>query len=160
MIIEFDDELLDRWSPEQLLAVRPLLEDLAVRMRRNLRLLDSLLGVETDRSGLTREHDRLCYDHHHALNRIEALEHDLATARAWIETLQAKVAEFEDDEIENVYGSVGLTSTAHDVVVSAARRALLAHYHPDRAQTNDKSAMGIRFAFASAAFDKIAELRR
>lgn len=160
MIIEFDDELLDRWSPEQLLAVRPLLEDLAVRMRRNLRLLDSLLGVETDRSGLTREHDRLCYDHHHALNRIEALEHDLATARAWIEILQAKVAEFEDDEVENVYGSVGLTSTAHDVVVSAARRALLAHYHPDRAQADDKNAMGIRFAFASAAFDKIAELRR
>ena len=160
MIIEIDDDLLDRWSPEQLLAVRPLLEDLAVRMRRSLRLLDSLMDIEADRPNLTREHDRLCYDHHHALNRIEALEHDLATARAWISTLQSKLVEFEDDEIEYLYRSVGLTSTAHVVVVAAARRALLAHHHPDRAAPEQKERASAKFVAATEAFDRIMELRR
>lgn len=153
MIIEFDDDLLDRWAPEQLLAVRPMLEDLAVRLRRNLRLLDSLLGSESARPDLVREHDRLCYDLHEALVRAEALEHDLATARAWIERLQVRVAEYEGDEVAGVYASVGLTATAHDVVVRAARRALLAHWHPDRASPVDQGRMAAQFAAASAAFD-------
>jgi hypothetical protein len=159
VIIEIDDDLLTRWSAEQLQAVRPLLEELAVRMRRSLRLLDSLLGVESDRPDLAREHDRLCYDLHEVRLQVEALEHDLSTARAWIETLQVKVAQFEDDEIENLYASVGLSPNAHDVVVRAARRALLGHYHPDRASHGDKSSMASRFAAASAAFDTIMELR-
>lgn len=160
MIIEIDDDLLDRWSHEELLAVRPLLKDLAVRMRRNLRLLDTLLGIEANQPDLAREHDLLCYDLHEAHVRVEALEHDLATARAWISTLQSKLAEFEDDEIEHLYRSVGLTSTAHMVVVAAARRALLAHHHPDRVAPAEKERASAKFVATTAAFDRIMELRR
>jgi DnaJ-domain-containing protein 1 len=158
MIIEFDDDLLDRWSPEQLRAVRPLLEELATKLRRNLRVLDNLLGVETAQSDLAREFDRLCYDLHEANIRVEALEHDLATAQAWIERLQEALVEAEGDETDQTYRSVGLVATAHDVVVHAARRALLARYHPDRAMPQDKSRMTKQFAAASAAFDRIARL--
>ncbi|WP_267361240.1 MULTISPECIES: molecular chaperone DnaJ [unclassified Methylobacterium] len=160
MIIEFDDDLLDRWSNEQLLTLRPALEDLAVRMRRNLRLLDSLLGVGKDWPDLAREHNRLCYDLHEANTLVEALQHDLATARAWIERLQSRLAELQDDGDAHVYASVGLTPNAHAVVVHAARRALLGHYHPDRASPDDKSKMSSQFAAASAAFDRIEALRR
>ncbi|MGH1573897.1 molecular chaperone DnaJ [Methylobacterium sp. P31] len=160
MIIEFDETLLDRWSPEQLLAVRPLLEAVAVKMRRNLRLLDHLLGVEVAQPELAREFDRLCYDLHEANIRVEALTHDVATARAWIERLQDALAQAEGDETDQTYRSVGLVATAHDVVVHAARRALLARYHPDRAVPEDKGRMASQFAAASAAFDRIARLRR
>jgi hypothetical protein len=160
MIIEFDDDLLDRWSPEELRAARPLLELLAVKMRRNLRLLDHLLDVEVTQPELAREFDRLCYDLHEANIRVVALEHDLATARAWIERLQDALAQAEGDETDQTYRSVGLVATAHEVVVRAARRALLAHYHPDRAVPEDKGRMAAQFAAASAAFDQIAELRR
>lgn len=160
MIIEFDDDLLDRWSPEELRAVRPLLEVLAVRMRRNLRLLDHLLDVEAAQPELAREFDRLCYDLHVANAQVEALTHEVATARAWIERLQDALAQVEGDEIDQTYRSVGLIATAHEVVVRAARRALLAHYHPDRAVPEHKGRMAAQFAAASAAFDRIAELRR
>ena len=159
MIIEFDDDLLDRWSPEQLLAVRPMLVKLTVKMRRNLRLLDGLLGVENDRPELVREHERLTVDHHEALVRVEALEHDLETARAWISTLQNRITDIEDDEVEQIYRMVGLASVAHIVVVRAARRALLAQYHPDAALAENKDRMTTRFAAASAAFDRIEALR-
>lgn len=160
MIIEFDDDLLDRWSPEELRAVRPLLELLAAKMRRNLRLLDHLLGVEIAQPDLAREFDRLCYDLHEANIRVVALEHDLETARAWIARLQDALAQAEDDDADQTYRSVGLLATAHDVVVHAARRALLAHHHPDRAAPEDEGRMMAQFAAASAAFDRIAELRR
>lgn len=161
MIIEIDETILERWGPEQLRQVRPLLEELAVKLRRNLRLLDGLLGLGDEHPDLVREHAALCSEHHETLMRAEALEHSLATANAWISVLQSKVAAFEDEvERDTIYTTVGLDEAAHDVVVAAARRALLAHLHPDRARPEDKLRASARFAQASAAFDKILEFRR
>ena len=148
-------------DPGQVEAMRPLLEDYARTTRRALRLVDRLLGVEDREPDLAHEHERLIIDHHAALARIEAQEHDLETARAWISTLQVKIASVEDEQARDaVYATVGLGEAAHDVVVVAARRALLAHLHPDRARFEDKARASASFARASAAFDRIIELRR
>ncbi|AWI89811.1 molecular chaperone DnaJ [Methylobacterium sp. DM1] len=160
MIIEIDDLCFDWYSPSQLAAVRPDMERLASIMRRNLRLLDGVLGVEVSDSALGRKHELALAELRQAQAQIDALEHDLATARAWIEHLQQRLAALEDDEQDTLYASVGLTVTAHDVVVSAARRALLQHHHPDRWRPEEKTRATERFAAVSATFDRIAELRR
>lgn len=160
MITEIDDLCFNRYSPSQLAAVRPDMERLASIMRRNLRLLDGILGVEVSDSTLRQKHELALAELRQAQAQIDALEHDLATARAWIEHLQQRLAALEDDEKDTVYASVGLTVTAHEVVVSAARRALLHHHHPDRWPPNEKTQATERFAAVSATFDQIAALRR
>lgn len=161
MVIEFNDLDFSGYSPAQIAKVRPMMEELAVRTRRNLRLLDSILGVETDRSDLAHEHDRLCLDLHEATTLTAALEDDLTLAHRRIEVLEDRLAALEDTEVEAaVYRSVGLTSTAHAVVVSAARRALLHHYHPDRAPPAQRAAATRQFQAVSAAFDRIVALRK
>lgn len=160
MIIEIDELDFGRYTPAQLAAIRPDMERLASIMRRNLRLLDSALGVEISDSALRRKHELARAELSAAQAQIDALEHDLATARAWIEHLQQRLAALEDDEKDTLYASVGLTVTAHDVVVSAARRALLQHHHPDRWPPYEKTRATERFAAVSATFDQIAELRR
>ncbi|WP_192216035.1 molecular chaperone DnaJ [Methylobacterium bullatum] len=159
MMIEFNDLDFSRYSPAQLAQVRPSLAELAVRMRRNLRLLETLLGIESERPDLAREHDRLCYDLHAANALGAALEVDLLTAQGRIKTLEERLAGHEDDEEAAIYRSVGLVPTAHGVVVSAARRALLAHFHPDRAVGCQASATQ-QFRRAADAFERITELRR
>lgn len=138
-----------------------MMEELAIKTRRNLWLLDSILGVEAGRSDLAHEHERLCLDLHEATTLTAALEHDLTLAHRRIEVLEDRVAALEDTEIEAIiYRSVGLASTAHAVVVSAARRALLHHLHPDRTPPAQRAEATRRFQIASAAFDRIVELRR
>ena len=146
---------------DRLEALRPLLEEYAIKARCVLRLVDVLLRKEDQHPDIAHEYERLKADYHEAVLRIEALQHQLETARAWISTLQTMIAEAEDiEEREAVYSVVGLTVTAEDVVVVAARRALLAHLHPGRASEQDKIRMSARFATASAAFDRIEGLRR
>lgn len=158
-MIDFDRLAACLDDPGQVEVLRPALEEYASTTRRALRLVDRLLGVEDRKPDLAREHEGLIFNYHEALVRIEALGHDLETARAWIDVLQGKVAEVEDDEVEQTYRAVGLASVAHVVVVRAARRALLAHYHPDRASAEDKDRMTAQCAAASAAFDRIETLR-
>lgn len=160
-MIEIDDLDFSAFSPEHIARVRPMMEELAVKTRRNLRLLDSILGIQTEAPNLAHEHDRLCLDLHEANTLTAALEHDLTLAYRRIEVLENRLAALEDTEVEAaVYRSVGLASTAHAVVVSAARRALLHHLHPDRTPPAQRAEATRRFQIASAAFDRIVELRR
>jgi hypothetical protein len=161
MVIEIDDLDFSAFSPAQIASVRPMMEELAVKTRRNLRLLDSILGIEAERPDLAHEHDRLCIELHEATMLAAALEDDLALAHRRIKALEDRIAALEDTEIEaTIYRSVGLASTAHAVVVSAARRALLHHHHPDRAPPAQRAAATRQFQAVSAAFDRIVELRR
>lgn len=160
MIIEIDELNFDGHSPAQLAAVRPEMARLANIMRRNLHLLDTVLGVGGEQRDLAREYDLLRAEACEIQARVEALEHDLATARAWIGHLEAKLAAIEDDEEEDaLYRSVGLAPCAHTVVIAAARRALLQHYHPDRWDQRQKSGATAKFQATSATFEKIARLR-
>lgn len=129
-------------------------------MRRNLRLLETLLGIESERPDLAQEHDRLCYDLHSANALATAFEVDLLTAQGRIKTLEERLAAHEDDEEAVLYRSVGPAPTAHEVVVSAARRALLALFHPDRAASGSQAKAAQQFRSAAAAFERIEELRR
>lgn len=160
MMIEIDELDFRRYSPAQLAAVRPKLERLADITRRNLRLLDSALGIKGDDSALRRKHELVRAELAEAHSRIETMRHDLATARSWIDQLQGRLAAIEDDEEDKLYRSVGLAATAHTVVVAAARRALLQHHHPDRWPTEKKAAATVNFQAVCAAFQKIEELRR
>lgn len=160
MIIEIDELNFGRYSAAQLAAVRPDLEKLAGITRRNLHLLDTILGEGAEQLDMAREYNLLCVEVCETQARIEALEHDLATARALIGHLEAKLAAIEDtDEEDSLYATVGLVATAHEVVVSAARRALLGHLHPDRAPDSNKAAATVNFQRVNAAFDRIARLR-
>lgn len=159
MILEIDELNFGRYTPAQLAAVRPKLERLADITRRNLRLLDGVLGVEADDSALRRKHELVRAELAEAHSRIETMRHDLATARAWIDQLQGRLTAIEDDEEDKLYRSVGLAATAHTVVVTAARRALLQHHHPDRWQPEKKAAATVNFQAISAAFQRIKELR-
>lgn len=132
MMIEIDELDFGRYSPAQLAAVRPNLERLADITRRNLRLLDSVLGIKGDDPALSRKHELVCAELAEARTQIETMRHDLATARAWIDQLQGRLAAIEDDEEDKLFRSVGLAATVHTVVITAARRALLQHHHPDR----------------------------
>lgn len=158
-MIEIDELDFRRYSPAQLAAVRPNLERLADITRRNLRLLDGVLGVEADDSALRRKHELVRAELAEAHSEIETMRHDLATARARIDQLQGRLAAIEDNEEDKLYRSVGLAATAHTVVVAAARRALLQHHHPDRQPSEKKAAATASFQAVSAAFQRIKELR-
>ncbi len=160
MIIEIDEFDLGRYSPSQLAAVRPDIVRLASIMRRNLRQLDGILGIEPDRFHSVREHESLRRELHEAHALADALREDLNHSLTRIANLERRLAEIEDDEQDALYASVGLSVTAHEVVVNAARRALLQHHHPDRWPIEKKAQATARFAAASATFDRIAELRR
>ena len=161
MVIEIDDLDFSGYSPAQIAKVRPMMEELAVKTRRNLRLLDTILGVDPNRADFAHEHERLCLDLHEANTLTAALKDDLTLAHRRIEVLEDRLAALEGTEVEAaVYRSVGLTSTAHAAVVSAARRALLHHHHPDRAPPAQRAAATRQFQVVSAAFDRIVELRR
>ena len=156
MVYEFPD--LTAYSPDQLDAVHPDLGQLRGIMRRNLRLLDTILDTDDHDPGRSVEPDTLRAELYEADVRIETLEHDISTARAWIEHLQAKLSAAEDHG-DDAYRVVGLSEVAHTVVVAAARRALLRHHHPDHADEANKASATAQFARISAAFDRIAELR-
>ena len=160
MILEIDELNFGRYTPEQLAAVRPNLERLADIMRRNLRLLDGVLGVQSGEATLNRKHELARAELAEARFQIETMRHDLATARAWIDQLQGRLAAIEDDEEDKLYRSVGLAATAHTVVIAAARRALLQHHHPDRWPAGKKAAATASFQAVCAVFQKIEELRR
>ncbi|TFZ54789.1 molecular chaperone DnaJ [Methylorubrum sp. Q1] len=159
MMIEIDELDFRRYSPAQLAAVRPKLERLADITRRNLRLLDGVLGVEAEDSALRRKHELVRAELAETHSRIETMRHDLATARSWIDQLQGRLASIEDDEEDKLYRSVGLAATAHTVVIAAARRALLQHHHPDRQPSEKKAAATASFQAVCTAFQKIKELR-
>ncbi|UYW29498.1 molecular chaperone DnaJ [Methylorubrum extorquens] len=159
MILEIDELNFARYTPAQLAAVRPNLERLAAIMRRNLHLLDGVLGIEGGEATLHRNHEFARAQLAEARSQIETMRHDLATARAWIDQLQGRLAAIEDDEEDRLYRSVGLAATAHTVVVAAARRALLQHHHPDRWPPEKKAAATVNFQAVCAAFQKIKELR-
>ncbi|SOR27675.1 conserved protein of unknown function [Methylorubrum extorquens] len=159
MILEIDELNFGRYTPAQLAAVRPSLERLADITRRNLRLLDSVLGIKGEDSALRGKHELVRAELAEARTQIESTRHDLATAHAWIEQLQGRLASIEDDEEDKLYRSVGLAATAHTVVVAAARRALLQHYHPDRRPPEKKAAATASFQAVCAAFERIKELR-
>ena len=159
MILEIDELNFGRYTPEQLAAVRPNLERLVAITRRNLRLVDSVLGITAEDSALRRKHELVCAELAEAYSKIETMRHDLATARAWIDQLQGRLATIEDDEEDRLYRSVGLATTAHTVVVAAARRALLQHHHPDRWPPEKKAAATASFQATHAAFARIKELR-
>lgn len=160
MILEINELDFRRVTPEQLAAVRPKLERLADITRCNLRLLETVLGVTDEVQTQRQKHDLALAGLVEANAQIEAMEHDLATARAWIEQLQRRLAEIEDDEEDRLYRSVGLVATAHTVVIAAARRALLRHHHPDRWPPSRRAAATVHFQAANAAFTRIEELRR
>ncbi|ACK86088.1 hypothetical protein [Methylorubrum extorquens] len=159
MIVEIDELSFGRYTPAQLAAVRPNLERLADITRRNLRLLDGVLGVEVGDSALRLKHELARAELAEARTQIETMRHDLATARAWIDQLQGRLAAIEDDEEDKPYRSVGLAATAHTVVVAAARRALLQYHHPDRWPPEKKTAATASFQAICAAFQRIKELR-
>jgi hypothetical protein len=161
VVIVIDDLDFSAFSPAQIARVRPMMEELAIKTRRNLRLLDTVLGADPDRPDLAHEHERLCLDLHEATTLADALADDLALAQRRIKTLENRLAALEDTENEvAVYRSVGLASTAHTVVVSAARRAFLHYLHPDRVPPAQRDAATRQFQIVSAAFDRIMELRR
>ncbi len=160
MILEIDELDFRRVTPAQLTAVRPKLERLADITRRNLRLLEAVLGVTDEVQIQRRNHDLALADLAEANAQIEAMQHDLATAHAWIEQLQRRIAEIEDDEEDRLYGSVGLVATAHTVVIAEARRELLQHHHPDRWPPSGKAAATAHFQAVNATFAQIEERRR
>lgn len=159
MMIEIDELDFRRYSPAQLASVRPKLERLAEIMRRNLRLLDGVLGVQVDDTALRQKHELARAELAEARTQIETMRHDLAAARAWIDQLQGRLALIEDDEEDRLYRSVGLAVNAHTVVIAAARRALLQHHHPDRWPTEKKAAATASFQATNTAFARIKELR-
>ncbi|MGA4551134.1 molecular chaperone DnaJ [Methylorubrum aminovorans] len=159
MILEIDELNFGRYTPAQLAAVRPNLERLADIMRRNLHLLDGVLGVQSGEATLRRNHELAHIELAEARTQIETMRHDLATARSWIDQLQGRLASIEDDEEDKLYRSVGLAATAHTVVIAAARRALLQHHHPDRQPSEKKAAATASFQAVCTTFQKIKELR-
>lgn len=86
----------------------------------------------------------------------EALDH----ARHEVEHLEAALAEAGGGREAEVYAVLGLLPEAHRVVIHAARRALLTHWHPDRhADERTKAAAQAQFARVSAAADQIVAWR-
>ena len=94
-----------------------------------------------------------------AQSRIETLERELADGREHIADLQEDILSLTDPE-EDVYRQVGLSSNCSPVVLNAARRALLAHWHPDRWSQDRKGHASDCFRSVQAAFERIEALRQ
>ena len=94
-----------------------------------------------------------------ALSRIETLERELANVRELIADLEADILSITSPE-EDAYREVGLSSDCSPVVLHAARRALLSHWHPDRWSQDRKGHAADCFRSAQAAFERIEALRR
>ncbi len=94
-----------------------------------------------------------------ALSRIEALERELANARELIADLEADILSITNP-LEDSYREVGLSSNCCPVVLNAARRALLGHWHPDRWPQHQKKHATECFRATQAVFERIEALRQ
>jgi hypothetical protein len=94
-----------------------------------------------------------------ALSRIETLERELANARELIADLEADILSITDP-LEDSYREVGLFSNCCPVVLHAARRALLIHWHPDRWSQDRKGHAAECFRSVQATFERIEALRQ
>ncbi|MFC4172989.1 hypothetical protein ACFOYU_13110 [Microvirga sp. GCM10011540] len=90
--------------------------------------------------------------------KIASLDRELAEAQERILSLEADILSITSPE-EEAYRKVGLSSGCSPVVVTAARKALLSHWHPDRWPEGRKRHATQRFQAAQAAFERIAVLR-
>lgn len=93
-----------------------------------------------------------------ALSRIETLERELAEARELIADLEADILSITSPD-EDAYREVGLSSDCAPVVLHAARRALLGHWHPDRWPQQQKPHAAECFRSVQAAFERIEAIR-
>jgi hypothetical protein len=94
-----------------------------------------------------------------ALSRIKALERELADARDSIADLETDILSLTCPE-EDVYREVGLSSNCSPMVLHAARRALLSHWHPDRWSQGRKEHATKCFRSVQVAFDRIEAIRQ
>jgi hypothetical protein len=94
-----------------------------------------------------------------ALSRIETLKSELAEAQEHIHDLQADILSITSPE-EDAYREVGLSSDCSPVVLKAARKSLLAYFHPDRFPSAQKPYAAERFKAVQATFDRIERHRR
>lgn len=99
------------------------------------------------------------WQHRAALSRIETLERELADARELIADLEADILSITSPE-EDAYREVGLSSNCSPVVLHAARRALLRHFHPDRWSQDRKGHATECFRSVQVAFERIEALRQ
>jgi hypothetical protein len=97
---------------------------------------------------------------HRALQwKIASLRSELAEAQERILALEADVMEMTCPDAE-VYREVGLSPDCLPVVLQAARKAILTHWHPDRHPEDRKQHATICFQDAQSAFERIEALRQ
>jgi hypothetical protein len=99
-------------------------------------------------------------------NYVAALESMVAEAEAEVETLRSEIgrlrsaaAASEPDPNAALYGRVGLSPSAPEWLVAAARRAYRVALHPDRHPAHRKQEAGRRFQQAENVFEAIASSR-
>lgn len=93
-----------------------------------------------------------------ARSEIEGLRRALARAEERILALEYDLQHGTSPE-EDLFRSVGLSPEAIPIVVNAARRALLAHWHPDRWPDDQKEFASECFRAAQDVFDWIGKIR-
>jgi len=92
-------------------------------------------------------------------SRVASLRIELAEAQERILSLEADILSITSPE-EEAYREVGLSSNCSPVVLIAARKALLSHWHPDRHSEEYKRTATRCFQEVQAAFERIEALRQ
>ena len=117
------------------------------------------LSVSIERRGALPRRDRKVIDRHY----VAALESMVAEAETQVEALRGEVERLrssrpvsEPDPKAALYGRVGLSPTAPEWLVLAARRAYRTQLHPDRHPAHRKREAERRFVLAEQVFDEIA----
>lgn len=148
-------------DPERMAEIAPEAALLADHMRESLHLLDRLWGVAPEtRTSTPYGHAELEADLVAAQAEADDLRTDLGRAAKRISDLEARLAEADDPGLDDAaYKRVGLHPGAHRVVVDAARRALLAHWHPDRYAAGQCEYATRQFQEVANAFDVILATR-
>lgn len=120
------------------------------------------LSISIERHAVSPRRDRNIIDHHY----VAALESMVAEAEKQVETLRGEVERLRSssptaglDPRTALYRRVGLSPTAPEWLVLAARRAYRVKLHPDRHPEHYKREADLRFKLAEATFDEIAASR-
>ena len=89
---------------------------------------------------------------------VAETEAEVETMRGEIERLRSAAAASEPDPKTALYGRVGLSPSAPEWLVAAARRAYRVALHPDRHPMHRKKEAQHRFQLAERVFDEITEI--
>lgn len=115
------------------------------------------VSIERRAAPLMRGENTIDHNYVHALEAMVAeAEAEVETLRLEIERLRSAAAISEPDPNAALYARVGLTPSAPEWLVLAARRAYRIALHPDRHPEHRKREAGRRFQQSETVFDQIA----